>query len=116
MVKNPETKLREKWMPKIKRLEGVHFDRIETDTVVGYPDNVGLVGGGIFCAIEDKRSEDHKSRGLQSYRLAMFRAFGGIATIGDDITYEEIYRLLVADKRCRKCNRLIVPWGIGRIA
>lgn len=115
MVTQKETNLRKRWIEKIEKIHGVHLFRVEQESLRGFPDQIGICGGGVLLAIEDKRDEKQKPRGAQSFYLQILKALGGIATIGDDETYAELLELLLADRRCETCNRLIVPWSIGRV-
>lgn len=77
-MKQPETKFKEKIVPKLKALSNVWLVKIQQRTIVGTPD-ILMCLGGLFVAIELK--VDSKLTKLQEYNLTKIHEAGGIAMV-----------------------------------
>jgi hypothetical protein len=79
-MKKPETRFRERFVKKLKKLPNTHFFSIQQVAIRGVPDLLGLVDGR-FVALELKASSKANVTELQKIALQKIAAAGGIARV-----------------------------------
>lgn len=78
--KKPETLLKERVYPILKKLPSTWVKKIQQVAIRGTPDFLMCISG-VFVAIELKRSEDEKPDALQELNLSKIADCGGLTIV-----------------------------------
>lgn len=89
MAKKPETRFKEKIVPKLKALGGWGF-KTQQVALMGIPDILWCFNG-LFVALELKATKHDKATKLQQKILDDIKAAGGYAEVVHPDNWEEIY-------------------------
>lgn len=76
-MKKEETKFKETLLPKLKKVKGSWFEKIQQVSINGTPDILGVVRGWMI-AIELK-TDDGETTALQDLKLDRIKKAGGVA-------------------------------------
>jgi hypothetical protein len=90
----PETKFKIKIRPFLEKLPNTWVEKIQQRSIRGTPDFI-LCVGGIFVALELKKSEKDKTTKLQDYKMGQIYDAGGIALKVYPENWEETHEFLV---------------------
>lgn len=92
---HPETRFKNRIRPLLEALPRTYVIKIQQQAIRGHPDFV-LCIGGLFIALELKKSRKDKPEPLQAHTLRHIERAGGTSYVVSPETWPEVYKQLQA--------------------